>query len=81
MLVRVVIMIGLVKSFKTIIWPCLGDEIGRLARLKILCTHVRAGSSPARGTNSLPLFALFQIRNIPSTASKKRGDDFIFNIS
>lgn len=28
----------------------LGDEIGRLARLKILCAQARVGSSPTRAT-------------------------------
>lgn len=38
---------------------CLGDEIGRLARLKILCAHARAGSSPARGTTLKFSYAKF----------------------
>ncbi len=34
----------------------LDDEIGRLARLKILWEQSRAGSIPARGTNLVSIY-------------------------
>ena len=47
----------------------LGDEIGRLARLKILWGQPRAGSIPARATNCSRILSISKLEIKPKKAS------------